>query len=212
MTGGFSGNQEGVSDSVRQGAVADIRTRLAQDVTQYVQSQNSSAMTAFASLAQITYTDLPDTDGTSTTQVVINESAHVVVPVFPAAAFDSAVAQTMAVTTDNAAVTLVAGAGYGAQSTDSTPVNLGTDPLDFALTGSAEFIWSIDTGALAQALAGRSQSVFQTVIGGFPGIEAAKARIEPFWETSFPSDPSKIRIIVANSNASSTPTAGSSGQ
>jgi hypothetical protein len=196
MTGGFSGNQEGVADSVRQGAVADIRARLSKDVAQYVQSQNSATMTALVGLAQITYTDLPDKDSASSTQVQIGESAQVTVPVFPASDFASTVAQTVAITTDNASVTLQGGNGYGAQSTNATPPSLGTDPIDFSLVGSATFIWSIDTGALTQALAGRDQSVFQTIIGGFPGIEAAKARIEPFWKSSFPTDPSKIKVIV----------------
>jgi hypothetical protein len=206
MTGGFSGTQPGVSASVRQAAVSDIRTRLAQQAAQYVQSQNTSAATAFTGLAEITYSDLPDVAATSS-QVTIGESAHIQVPVFASAAFASVVAQTMAVDTANTPVTLIGGTGYGAQPTNSTPVVLGTDPVDFSLVGSAQILWSIDTSALAKALAGRDQSVFQTVIGGFPGIEAARARIEPFWNNSFPSDPSKINIVIQGTSVASSPQA-----
>jgi hypothetical protein len=113
----------------------------------------------------------------------------------------------MAVDTANTPVTLIGGTGYGAQPTNSTPVVLGTDPVDFSLVGSAQILWSIDTSALAKALAGRDQSVFQTVIGGFPGIEAARARIEPFWNNSFPSDPSKINIVIQGTSVASSPQA-----
>jgi hypothetical protein len=204
MTGGFSGQQEGVSDTVRATAVSDIRTRLAKDVAQYVQSQVTASTTAFASLAQITYTDMPDTDATGT-QVQINETAHVELPVFESATFATTVAQAMAITTDNTPVTLIGGSGYGAQSTDSSPVNLGTDPIDFSLVGNATVVWSVDTAALAQALAGRDQNVFQTIIGGFAGIEAASARIEPFWSGNFPTDPSKIKIMVENPGSAASP-------
>jgi len=202
MSGGFSGTQPGVSASVRQAAISDIRARLAQKATQYVQSQNSSASVAFTGLAQFTYSDLPDAAATSS-QVTISEGAHIQVPVFASGAFASAVAQTMSVDTSNTPVQIIGGTGYGAQPTNATPVALGTDSLDFSLVGTAQILWSIDTTALAKALAGRDQSVFQTVIGGFPGIEAARARIEPFWNSSFPNDPSKINIVVESATGAS---------
>lgn len=200
MSGGFSGTQPGVSASARQAAVSDIRTRLAQEAAQYVQNQNTAAIVAFTGLAEITYSDLQDVAATSS-QVTIGESAHIQVPLFASGAFATVVAQTMAVDTSNTPVSLIGGSGYGAQPTNATPVVLGTDPINFSLAGSAQILWSVDTSSLAKALAGRDQSVFQTVIGGFPGIEAARARIEPFWSNSFPSDPSNIKIIVTGDTA-----------
>jgi hypothetical protein len=202
MTGGFSGTQTGVSESVRQAAISDIRGRIAQKVLTYVQSQNTAIATVLPGLAQVTYTDAPDVDGQNS-QVQINETAHVQVPVFSTTAFTAAVAQALAVDTGGAPVTLLGGAGYNAQMKDTATVALGNEPIDFSLVGSATFIWSIDSKALTLALAGRDQSVFQTVIGGFPGIEAARARIEPFWKNSFPSDPSKITVIIQNVGSTS---------
>ena len=203
MTGGFSGTQPGISASIRQAAVSDMRTRLAQRAAQYVQSQNVPGSVAFTGLAEITYSDLPDVVATSS-QVTIGESVHIQVPVFASDAFAAVIAQTMAIDTNNTPVQVIGGTGYGAQPTNTTPVALGTAPIDFSLVGSAQILWSIDTTALAKALAGRDQSVFQTVIGGFPGIEAARARIEPFWSSSFPSDPSKIKIEITGPLTSST--------
>ena len=34
------------------------------------------------------------------------------------------------------------------------------------------------------------------IVEGFAGIEEAHARIEPFWKSSFPEDPSAIKIKV----------------
>jgi hypothetical protein len=73
--------------------------------------------------------------------------------------------------------------------------------IDFNLTGKATLVWNIDTEALKNALANRHESAFQTIISGFPGIQGAHARIQPFWKSSFP-DTSKIIInIVEPSSA-----------
>jgi len=203
MSGGFAGNQAGVAVEDRQKAVADIRARLAQKVTQFVQSKNAGNSIAFADIAQTTYTDAADVDAGSG-KVQINEAVHIDLPVFPADSFTSILAQTMAVATDEAPVTLVGGVGYHAVAKDITPVKLGSDSMDFALVGNATFVWTVDGSALATALASRDQAVFQTIVGGFPGIKEAHARIEPFWKTSFPSDSSKIKVEIQNPLAASS--------
>ena len=202
ISGGSSGTQEGVAESVRQAAIADIHAQLTQKAAEFVKEADASGTIAFPGLTEISFSDAPDADATSS-QVIITENAHVSVPVFQAQAFAAAVAQTMAVDTNGVPITLIGGSGYAAQPTDTTPVNLGTDPVDFSMVGSAQILWSVDTGALVQALAGRDQASFQTIIAGFPGIQSAKARIEPFWKNSFPSDPSSIKVIVESPATSS---------
>jgi hypothetical protein len=204
MTGGFSGNQEGVAPDVRQNAISNIRTHLSASVAQYITSQSTASSTAFGPLAEVTYTDLPDMAASSSSQVQINESAHVVVPVFSSTALAMAVAQTMGINTDNSTVMLVTGSNFAAQSNDATAVNIGIDPVDFTLVGNAKIMWSIDATALTKALAGRSQSSFETIIGSFPAIESAHARIEPFWTSNFPGDPTKIKVIIQDESATLT--------
>ena len=73
----------------------------------------------------------------------------------------------------------------------------------FQLTGQAMLIWEVNASELAQALAGRDQSAFQTIVTGFPGIQSATARIEPFWSSAFPGDANRIRIKIADPAAKS---------
>jgi hypothetical protein len=68
--------------------------------------------------------------------------------------------------------------------------------LAFSLRGQAQLVWRVDASELASALAGRDEGAFQTIVGGFEGIEEARARIEPFWKNSFPADPTDIKITV----------------
>lgn len=207
MSGGFSGTQTGVSDTQRAAAVADLRAQLQTQAIQFASSQQGASTTAFASLAQITYQDMPDTQSGSTS-VQINESATVNVPVFPSDLFDSTVAFIENIDTGNSPTTLVPGDGYAAQLSSASSTDYGSDPIDFALVGNAQLVWQIDQSQLQQALAGKSQSAFQAIIASFPSIETAHARIEPFWSQTFPSNPSSIRIdVLPPQNATSTASA-----
>ena len=49
---------------------------------------------------------------------------------------------------------------------------------------------------LAAALAGKDKEAFQVISKSFPGIEEARARVQPFWSGRFPEDPESIRIKV----------------
>ena len=195
ISGGSSGTQTGVADDIRAGAVASIRAKLLAQAQSYVHVLNSATTTTFASLAQITYQDSADQDQANG-KVAINETVHVMAPLFPADTFASVVGITTSAINEDVPVYLVPGSGYDAQLVSTSSVALGTDPINFFLVGTAVLVWQIDTRALATTLAGKDQGAFQTVITGFPGVDTAHARIEPFWKTSFPTDASKIKVVL----------------
>ncbi len=59
-------------------------------------------------------------------------------------------------------------------------------------------MWQYDPNALKTALLGKSKSEFQTIVESFaPAIQSAQAKVRPFWEGSFPSDPGKIDVVTA---------------
>jgi len=77
-----------------------------------------------------------------------------------------------------------------------TELVLGAGPFEFTLSGMSQLVWKVDSEALISALSGRNESAFQTIVATFPGIEEARARIQPFWKQVFPVDPKKIRIRI----------------
>jgi len=197
MAGGASGNQPTVDPTASQAAISDIRARLETRAHQSIGGLISATSTTFDGLMQITYQDLPPTASSDGKTAQINEVAHVSVPVFSANVLAAAIAQTVASDTNPGDVSIVAGKGYNALYQDgSSSPNLGTDPITFILSGTAQIVWNVDETALTQALAGRDSSAFQTVISGFSGIQEAHARIEPFWKSTFPKDPTKIRVDI----------------
>ena len=72
----------------------------------------------------------------------------------------------------------------------------GSNILIFTLSGAAQLVWNVDAVALAEALAGKEEGAFQAIVAGFPGVEEARARVQPFWKNSFPENPADIRIKI----------------
>jgi hypothetical protein len=74
--------------------------------------------------------------------------------------------------------------------------------LNLTLSGTAVLVWQFDPNALTQALIGKPKGQFETILQSFaPAIECStdtpcSAAIRPFWQSSFPSDASKIKIVT----------------
>lgn len=193
MSGGFIGDEPATQPGAVQQATADMRTRLEQKVRADIQALPSD-LTAFPDLAVITYEDLAPTSENN--GVRLHEKIHAQVPVFPNALFASAVAQTISTDVQNAQVSLVPGPGYAGKRAGDVSQPLGDTALSFTLAGQAQLVWVVNTEQLAKDLAGHDQGAFQTIVSSNPAIREARARIEPFWTSSFPKDAAAIRIVI----------------
>lgn len=193
FTGGFIGDRPAVAPGALEKALSSVRARLESKARAAGGARGDSAV-VFPELMRITYQELPNTTEAGG-GVRIHEKAHVVMPVFPAAAFAQTVAKAVSADAEGAPIKIVAGKDFGAH-TANTSSALGAGPVNFTLTGQAELVWEVDVEALAQALAGRDSQAFQTIVNGFSGIQEAHARIEPFWKTSFPGNAADIKVDV----------------
>lgn len=198
FTGGFVGDQPAVAPGALEAALSSVRARLEGKARASAGAQGDSLI-IFPELIQITYQDLPNTTEAGG-GVRIHEKAHVVVPAFSADAFAQTVAKAVSADAEGAPIKIVGGSGFGARMTNAS-ATIGVDPINFTLTGQATLVWQVDTGALAEALAGRDQGAFQTIVNGFSGIQEAHARIEPFWKTSFPGNAADIKIDIQSPEA-----------
>jgi hypothetical protein len=140
---------------------------------------------------------MPPTAGASQGQVNLNERAHVAVPILPTQDFNKVVGSTVSADTANSALTLLPKEGFGASLANGTSTAYGSSPITFSLVGNGQLVWGVDSNALAQALAGKDQSAFQNVVNSFPGVQEARARIEPFWRHTFPTNPKDIQIVIS---------------
>ena len=197
MAGGFVGDEPAAAPGEVEAAKSGVRDRLVAAIAERVAAITPGS--AFVGLAVVSYQDEPNT-AEGTNGVRIHEKAHVDVPVFNTDVLSHEIARVVSADTEGASIGIVHGNGYGAMSASTS--TLGNEMLTFSLTGSATLVWNVDENALAQALAGKNQGAFQTIVNGFTGIQEARARIEPFWKTSFPTDPTAIRISIEKPIAS----------
>lgn len=123
----------------------------------------------------------------------VTETAHVVIPVLSSEALATAIAQTVTANAATISYSFIPGPDFAATPVDPSS-QAGTDPITFSMGGTATLVANVDKGALARALAGKDSAAFQTIVANFPGVDSAHARIEPFWENTFPNNPDDIRI------------------
>ena len=193
MSGGFSGERPAAAPGALEAAKSEIRGRLEEKAREAVRSRNADTF-AFYDLARLTFESLPPVSEADK-GVRIPERLQMKLPVFPGNAFTHLVAESVSVGAEIGSIVLKPLEGFSAHS--ATTSTLSADAtLSFSLLGQAQLVWRVDVAELASALAGRDESAFQMIVEGFAGIEEAHARIEPFWKSSFPEDPSAIKIKV----------------
>jgi len=191
-TGGFSGDEPAVAQADLDAAIAGVRARLQDKAAAFESAQKSDTATPLGE--RVTFADMPNTPEAGNT-VRIHETAHVDVALAPSDTFAGTVAQTVAANAQNGSVMLVPGRDFAVNAKNNASV-WGSDPIPFTLSGQGLIVWRVDTQALARALAGRSAASFQTIVSNFPGVQSARARIEPFWDSTFPSAPADIHITI----------------
>lgn len=192
FSGGFSGDKPQVDPVALDAARAELRGRLAEKARTALKDEEGFA---FPDLMQLSYTSLPDAiEGSS---IRIHEEVKMRVPLFPKSAFGRGVGATLSADVLDQDVTLAGQDGFAAHAESSDLARMGESPLPFSLSGGAILTWNIDGAALGKALAGKDKTAFQAITQGFPGVEEARARVEPFWKSTFPADPEKIVIVVS---------------
>ncbi len=73
---------------------------------------------------------------------------------------------------------------------------IANDPsLTFNLSGKPMFVWEYDGLKLAKDLAGLPKTAITNAIASYPGIDAAKVHITPFWKRTLPVDAEEIVVI-----------------
>ncbi len=196
FAGGFLGDEPNVAQATRDAAISEMQGRMRDKILAAINSQIPADGTTFPTFAYVTFQEMPATAGAATGQTTLNLRAHIIVPVFPTEALNRTIGGTVSADAANADLTLLPKDGFGANIVGTTTA-YGTLPITFSFSGNAQLVWNVDSAALTSALAGKDQNAFQTVVNGFPGVQEARARIEPFWQHTFPSDPTKIQVVLA---------------
>lgn len=196
MKGGFAGPRPSVSAATREKKAGELRAKLEADIKTALTDAIPEGYVLVQGASRVTYEPQPDA-AVAGNNVEIAEKAVATAVVFPSAALAKAVAYQVVGSYTGQNVLLGDSKGLTLASVEDLPVP-GTTEFAFALTGNAVIDWQIDASKIAAAVAGKSRSSAQTVLSGFPEVDRAALVLRPFWSSSFPADPTKIKVSVEN--------------
>lgn len=197
FSGGFVGDRPAVAPSTLEAARAELRNRLTEKARSLTKTVPEDAL-AFPGLYHIAFETLPPTNETGG-GVRIGEKATVYIPLFAKTQFAQGIGQSVSADAEGQDLSITFAPETAAEPVQPlSQADLGSQPIQFTLSGRGRVEWVLNADELKKALVGRSrdEAAFKTVIAGFPAIETAEARLTPFWRTTFPSDPASIDVEI----------------
>jgi hypothetical protein len=193
ISGGFVGTEPAVATNDLNQAADLIKQGLSQAAQASLASQVPPGYIAIPGSLQISFGELTQTPGQGNSATVA-QTATMSGDIIRVADLAMAVAQQMV---QDYHAEPVAFADVSALSIATATSTNQASTITLMLSGTPTLVWQFDPATLKAALIGKSKSTFQSIVESFaPAISRAEAKVRPFWERSFPSDPDKITVIV----------------
>lgn len=193
VSGGFVGEEPAVADEDLARAQTALQQGLAQAAQTALASQIPEGYAALPGTLKITYSDIRQAAGANNT-AVLSQTATMHAAIVRIDDLANAVAKQRIQGYSGEAVTFVDPVQLvvNATSTPSSETDLALD-----LSGNLALKWRYDPAAVQAALVGKEKGQFEQVIQSFaPAINRAEAKIRPFWDSTFPSDPEDIEVVA----------------
>jgi hypothetical protein len=201
--GGISGGFVGAEPAVAETELVKARTELQKQVDEQVRSAAATVIppgyTAIPGSLHVTFSTIAQAPGGGNTALV-SQSATASGAIVQLSNFASMLARKWVPEYKGEAVLLDPASQI--QASTATTTDLASGSILISVEGTAILVWQFDPNALTQALLGKPKSQFQAIVESFaPAIRCTSehpcdASIRPFWQTSFPNDPAKIKVDV----------------
>lgn len=197
FTGGFSGAQFQINDDELSTARQALQIQLRNTLLARIANEKPADFIAFPDAVAITYNQLPAVEY-GQDLVTIKEQAILQIPLFKATELGSFLAKEAVATYSGGEVRIddpsVIKFNY-TSATTSASVIANEPALSFTLSGKPLLIWGYDIKSLTKDLAGLPKTSINNAVTAYPGIDAAKVHITPFWKRNFPANPEEIIVI-----------------
>lgn len=197
FAGGFDGAQYQIDENELATARQSLQIELRNNLLSRIESEKPADYVVFNEAVAITYNQLPTTEYGSDL-VTIREQAILQIPLFAKEDFGSFLAKEAVPTYEGNPVRVedptVLTFKYSFATTSSSVIANETS-LTFKLSGKPLLVWEYDAEKLTKDLAGLPKTAINNAVLAYPGIEGAKVHMTPFWQRTFPDDPSEIIVI-----------------
>jgi hypothetical protein len=191
ISGGFVGNEPAVAQADLDKATDLIKQGLSQAAQSSLASQVPPGYLPVPGSLQIVFTPLTQTPGDNNT-ATIAQTATMSGIIVRASDLAASVAKQ---TVQDYHGETVAFSDVSAVSIATATTTKAAENITLSLSGSPTLVWQYDQAALKAALVGKSKSTFESIVASFaPAIARAEAKVRPFWQGNFPTDPNKIEV------------------
>lgn len=193
IAGGFIGQEPAVASADLTKAGDTLKQSLSQAAQSSLASQIPAGFVAVPGTLLVTFSDIrqsPLGDGSA----AISQSATMSGAILESSAFASAIARSTVSGYNGEPVAI---ADLSTITVAAATTTKPGDNVSIAVSGTPTLVWQYDAAALKAALLGKNKSTFQSIVESFaPAIVRAEAKVRPFWDGSFPSNPDKIDLVA----------------
>lgn len=194
MSGGFVGEKAVVDASVRDAAVAELKTQLQQELPADFASSLSAETIYFDETLVISFSEQPDKATSDGATVSVKGIAKA--PTFPNEKLARVIATEGGVTYENT-LRIV--------NVDDLALSLvseeDSETLQLTISGEAQLEGVYNVERLVQDLAGKDRKSVGVVLSGYPAIQDMRISIYPFWRNTIPENTDRIEIHIEGENA-----------
>ncbi len=196
ISGGFVGQQAVISPADLSAASKTLKQALQAAIETSTGASNTpDGFVIVPGTLQISFTDIaqnPSTDGS----VLLAQSATGRIAMVRLGDLAGALAAQTVAGYKGEAVAFKSPSDVALATASSSSA---TGIVNISMKGPVALVWVFNKDDVRQALLGKPKASFESIIKAFePAVDKAEAKVRPFWETSFPSDPSKVDITLLN--------------
>ncbi len=183
ISGGYIGVRKVVSDEAKKQAQTELEAQLKSEIEQ---AQNQSTEYVIVpDLDSLSYGEIQDkAEGDS---VILTLSAQVQAYSFIKKDISNFIGQNS-----------INGASTSDMfSLDTSKLSFVVGEKEIQISGSTLITYVTDIEKLKKDFAGKKRSEAVAIIDSYTSLKEASADLSPFWKSRFPSDPSKIEVIIS---------------
>ncbi len=196
MTGGASGVMPVVDTANETQARKALTDALAPDLEASLANQIPEGYVLLPGASSVVYEELPSSPSSSAGMVDVKQQGTITAVVFPNPAIAKALATSVeGLGYQGEAVTLGTTSGLSFTPQGGMP-GPDTKAFSFTVSGTADFIYTVDPSRIAAAVAGKTRSQAEVALTNYPEVKRAVLILRPFWRQSFPQDPSSVAVSV----------------
>ncbi|MHB1316411.1 MAG: baseplate J/gp47 family protein [Minisyncoccota bacterium] len=199
MTGGFSGEMKVVDSTIEKNTQEELQVSLKEKLKNEISAQIPVGFILFNDALSYQIGSVSQKSGTDGSEAVLELKGTANAIIFDSMLLSKAIVNVAKNPnlTEGQSVSIVNLKDLSFVLTGLNQVNQDiTTPINFTLTGDAQFEWLYDESILKNDLLGIKKTDLSALLQAkYPSIDSAKVQIRPIWKRSFPIDPSKVTII-----------------